>query len=1001
MKANANGRFSWLYNSEAHSDVQLVLRSGDGAPLYKASGFNAAARASAGAGGPPRPQGQVDAGPSSVCGSAHGDVAVIDAHSVVLATSSDMMRSWLSGRWGSSHDSGSSNSSSTVSGATGCGCIASGRHVLTLRVEAGEMEAAQAVVRWMYTQELGPPAAAAERRCGPPCGPSSSSSDADGADDADDADAGPDAHMHLLTCMLLADRWLMGACAQQAAALLAAVGPAGGLSWRVRAALLALPPALAAASPHPEMADLTARVEASVRRSLRVPELAWEDAGTRRLVAALPAGRLADLLLRRPGSADAAIPHQQHQHLHQHQQQQQQRQQQQGSTGGSNGGSSGEVMAADGGAAGAQQLAVSSEDVVLTALEHWFRHQPFALHLRGGGGSSSGSGSGSSSGCCCVANWRCEPVPQPPGLAGGGGAAAADDRAEAAAKMEAEVEVEAEVEAEAGAALAGSKEEVCGQEDEEEEAAEEAATEVAAAEEAAAAAAVLLPWVRYDLLTDHFRAAVAPWLPGLCGLRLHRDLLAAAHRPPAAAPGGSGPDCRRRPAIDAIQPPTQPPAASSHQPSCPLPTEQLQAQAQAQPMSTSLQTPPTQMPTPAPTPTPTAQAQAAGNIACSTPSGSSSSSSSSSSIENSPPRTRASTGNAGREQPAAAVREEAQQQLQQHHQQLATEAATDAAAAVAPDTGQFGPARAHCWGGGRVPYRAVRRIDWNRPACDVRIELTGVGGFAGDGRGLAPPSPATRSLLAALRLLQARPGGSGTTAGSGHSNSKGSSSCGTGSALHLSPGLHLGGYCWHLATRVVALGRKKPRLPPAPVTPAAPVAAVAGVAAAAAAATVEAAPDTAAAAAAAAAVAATAAWLPTAASAWLQLQVGLVCSAPRCGRCYSQSGYSCSGCSPAPLPPPPLRVGCLVLGLTDGAGKLAWSRSWSPCELSPVAPGPGGAGAGKGGEGEAAGAAGPAEAWWEVWSDMDGMEPTWWDVGGVATAGGLLRLHCVLQLQAH
>lgn len=88
-----------------------------------------------------------------------------------------------------------------------------------------------------------------------------------------------------------------------------------------------------------------------------------------------------------------------------------------------------------------------------------------------------------------------------------------------------------------------------------------------------------------------------------------------------------------------------------------------------------------------------------------------------------------------------------------------------------------------------------------------------------------------------------------------------------------------------------------------------------------------------------------------------------------------------------------------MLGLTVGAGKLAWSRSWSPCELSPVVvaaePGPA---VGQGGEDGEAEEAGPEEAWWEVWSDMDGMEPTWWDAGGAATAGGLLRLHCVLQL---
>ncbi|GFR49225.1 hypothetical protein Agub_g11144, partial [Astrephomene gubernaculifera] len=103
-------------------------------------------------------------------------------------------------------------------------------HRLVLDVGAGELSAGLAVVRFMYTQTL------------------------DGIDDDE----------QLLRCLLLADRWLLPDCAAACAAALQAT-PASSLSWRVRAALAGLPGGLAAANPL--LAQLQCRAETALMRT--------------------------------------------------------------------------------------------------------------------------------------------------------------------------------------------------------------------------------------------------------------------------------------------------------------------------------------------------------------------------------------------------------------------------------------------------------------------------------------------------------------------------------------------------------------------------------------------------------------------------------------------------------------------------------------------------------------------------------------------------------------
>ena len=218
----------------------------------------------------------------------------------------------------------------------------------------------------------------------------------------------------------------------------------------------------------------------------------------RRLVAALPAERLADLLLRRPHTASTHTSTNT-------------------STSPGDGGLhtvqhlpallapcttnviSGGRWCGDGSAA--QQLAVSSEDVVLSALNHWFTHQPFHRATHGG---------------------RCAGCRN----AGARSAAAAAGAAAGAAVAPGFLVTAGVMERGDGVMEESSVDSMALVPDEE-------AAEAAAAE----AAAVLLPWVRYDLLTDHFRAAVAPWLPGLCRIRCGEERGARCRAAPTRTQG--------------------------------------------------------------------------------------------------------------------------------------------------------------------------------------------------------------------------------------------------------------------------------------------------------------------------------------------------------------------------------------------------------------------------------------------------------------------------------
>ncbi|PNH02537.1 hypothetical protein TSOC_011476 [Tetrabaena socialis] len=62
--------------------------------------------------------------------------------------------------------------------------------------------------------------------------------------------------------------WLCPACVDHCASRLLAT-PAGSLRWRTRAALLALPPGLAASGPGQPLALLQARAEAALMRTFR------------------------------------------------------------------------------------------------------------------------------------------------------------------------------------------------------------------------------------------------------------------------------------------------------------------------------------------------------------------------------------------------------------------------------------------------------------------------------------------------------------------------------------------------------------------------------------------------------------------------------------------------------------------------------------------------------------------------------------------------------------
>ncbi|EFJ41028.1 hypothetical protein VOLCADRAFT_99049 [Volvox carteri f. nagariensis] len=162
----------------------------------------------------------------------------IHAHSIILASCSEMMRSWLS-RWSDRH-----------------------------------------------SDDEEPDADGDELDTFPQLDSSASHLSLDGVEEDEE----------LLTCMLLADRWLLPDCVSACAARLQAT-PAGSLCWRVRAALLALPLGLSAASP--PVAQLQARAEASLMRAFRCPELILEDADNWRLLLSLPADRLKQLLLER------------------------------------------------------------------------------------------------------------------------------------------------------------------------------------------------------------------------------------------------------------------------------------------------------------------------------------------------------------------------------------------------------------------------------------------------------------------------------------------------------------------------------------------------------------------------------------------------------------------------------------------------------------------------------------------------------------------------------
>jgi hypothetical protein len=217
----------------------------------------------------------------------------------------------------------------------------------------------------------------------------------------------------------------------------------------------------------------------------------------------------------------------------------------------------------------------------------------------------------------------------------------------------------------------------------------------------------------------------------------------------------------------------------------------------------------------------------------------------------------------------------------------------------------------------------------------------------------------------------------------------------------LSPPVFLGGYNWHVATRFV------------PATTAAPGTFAGAVA-----------PIYAAAAAAAAAAASVGGPAPSAGR--LQLQLGVVCTAPGVER--REEGYGapylrdiqrkrnleplrpqsstlmgvtdnggapnegmCDGTAAGKLP---LSIASCTVGVVDAAGRPAWQVVQAPCMLQP---GRSSSGVGSGAAGGVL-ACGPGH--WEFWSGLSGLEASWWESGSALTTGGVLRLYCSLNLQA-
>ncbi|GLI71567.1 hypothetical protein VaNZ11_016823, partial [Volvox africanus] len=293
-------RFAWAFNDPAFSDVQLVLRAdtagADGGGEFCASigacecnrqantsGFNHrdvshhTARRACSKASTAEAQKSINSKMPSLASASVNTPALsrgskwmtseptitevrIHAHSIILASSSEMMRSWLS-RWSEKHLDAETDS---LSDTQRYGSERRRRLIPRLNVELApnELAAGQAVVRFMYTQAL------------------------DGVEDDEE----------LLACMLLADRWLLPDCVAACAGRLHST-PAGSLSWRVRAALLALPLGLSAASP--ALAQLQTRAEASLMRTFRCPELILDDPDNRLLLLSLPPARLEQLLLSR------------------------------------------------------------------------------------------------------------------------------------------------------------------------------------------------------------------------------------------------------------------------------------------------------------------------------------------------------------------------------------------------------------------------------------------------------------------------------------------------------------------------------------------------------------------------------------------------------------------------------------------------------------------------------------------------------------------------------
>ncbi|GIM10661.1 hypothetical protein Vretimale_14254 [Volvox reticuliferus] len=302
MVGSPVNRFAWAFNDPAFSDVQLVLRAAntdaDARGVFcasnipcdcnrqtNASGYNQrdvsdhpARRACTKAFTPDAKKSEINKVPISGSATVTAPAALrggkwiplgqtntevrIYAHSIILASCSEMMRSWLS-RWSEEHPDPDTDSLSDAQ-TSRHGAERRRRLVLRLDMELApnELAAGEAVIRFMYTQAL------------------------DGVEDDEE----------LLACMLLADRWLLPDCVAACAARLQST-PAGSLSWRVRAALLALPLGLSAASPH--VAQLQARAEASLMRTFRCPELILDDPDNRRLLLSLPPDRLEQLLLSR------------------------------------------------------------------------------------------------------------------------------------------------------------------------------------------------------------------------------------------------------------------------------------------------------------------------------------------------------------------------------------------------------------------------------------------------------------------------------------------------------------------------------------------------------------------------------------------------------------------------------------------------------------------------------------------------------------------------------